>query len=79
MDRVFLSEGIVGVDVAIAEHGGGGGLDGGAADSDFGLAGLAHVGIYNRKDQVFVAQGGGAFQAPERRGLAVAIIVDIWS
>ena len=75
---LFLVEGVVGVDVGMGEGGGYGGFDAGVVNDDFGFAGIADGGIHHGQDDLFVVKRGGAFQAPERGGLAVAVVGDGW-
>ena len=54
----LLIEGVMSVDIGMAEGGGCGGLDPGVADDDFGFAGIANGRIHHGQDDFFVVERG---------------------
>src|ERR1700691_176750 len=63
------------MNVRVRQYGHGAGLYLGRKQHDFRFTRLAYVWIHNGDRQVFVLDGSRALQSPERRGLAVAIVI----
>src|ERR1700737_2958959 len=77
-DDASLVEGVVGVNVGVREHGGGGGFDLRAVDDELGFSRFADGRIHDGQDESFVVERGGTVEGPKRCGLAVAIVVNVW-